>query len=262
MAQQQRIHWTTSQVTKVTERLADLMERYYPGFDWTEGYGTVGVNNLQKLLPEAQTILDKDFHRKYFSPKQLLTFSEDVTRILKERQLEKNKKALILADVPSKLLIEELATRMTHSVVELMLHKMRPEILERAAMETRSIVSKEVDRVKQLLRHDPMVQLTDIGQVELPTYAVIGLLKKQANILEQDYRGRCNFEFVLAEESYRIDSACKGKITFCMRFTDSSMFKRAKAVAVEAKMVNGTIGELKRLIDFELSQYNSLKLPN
>lgn len=254
-----RIHWTTHQCAQISERLADLFQRYYPGFDWSEGYGTVGATSVKKLLPEAQTVLDKDYHRKHWAPKMLMDFSADVTTILKARHLEQEKKAMVLDNVPAKLLIEELATRMTHSVVEQVLYRMQDKILQRVQEVTTQMLSREIDKVKQILRHDPSIPLSGLVKKELPTYAVLGLLKKQADILRADFDGRCNFEFVAAEEGSKIPLLCKDKITFCTRFLDRSLYTKAKSVAVDLKMVNGGVSDLRRLVNFELSQFETLQ---
>lgn len=263
-----RIHWTTSQETKVCESMARILVAEHPLQDWRKTVGDqVPIKQVRHHLPAAQLALDKDFHRSYWTDKHCAQLGQEVMRMLRIKQLDSEKRVAIADSIPTEALIEELAKRLTQHVCQQVLLSIRTDVLEEVRLVTTELVAAEISRVKQVLRHSPISMASAAGilngdvkvaEKELPTYAVVGLLPKQANIVEAKYKGIANIVPVLTGEYNKIGSNCKNRIAFCMRHIDHASWIKAKASATEAIMVNGHVTDLTTMIDRKIAEFSRL----
>lgn len=262
------IKWTDTQYKQVLERLIQLICLKFAGRNWfTVPSDMFPLKDVRPLVRQAQGILEPDFHKNQFHDSLLTKLSEDALRTLRRGQKDHDKEEAKTKDLEKRVtaasglpideLVEELARRLTKHITEQVLLSIRSEALGEVRKITGEMVGKEIDRVKQMLHHNPIAVNSD-PKTFIPTYVIVGAMKKQFDILEKEFEGRAKLVLIEQYEYGRSSANCKGKIVFCMRFVDHGIHNSAKKLAEEFYFVDGGVSVLRVYIERRLAEFHSL----
>lgn len=245
-----RIRWTTGQRNAISAELVAQVRLQHPHYELRSSQSLVTSEMIQQALPKAQLVLDRDFHRTFFSTKEMHEFVVDVSRQLWQWQQEEKS----LTQISNDRLLNLLSDRFISIIEEKVLDRLAPEINKMVDQ----AIKNRLSELKEFQRHDP--QMTPTTREELPTYVIIGTLPDQENDLNNYAKGRINLRFVRTHEYGKADALCKGKTVIAMKFIDHSMYYKTRDAASVFHYVNkGGVSEVKRLIAIEYDKYLTLK---
>lgn len=265
-ARKATIRWTSGQTEQVVDKIVELLLKDHPEVDLSKTKeGLVDSALITHLMYEAQPVLGQDFKKASFSSTLHHNTVRDVSYKLRQAQIKLGAKNVVLGGMPTEVLLSELANRLTNTVAEYVMAKMRKDIMDQALRATQEIanatIAQELGGWRERLKHNPLGIADPKTKTvrELPTYTVVGLLGDQEQNLAHEFYGRCNFEFVRAEEAFKVKEAARGRIAFCTRFINDSLYKAVKKSAAHAVLVNGGATDMKRMIEVQINEFEALQ---
>lgn len=251
------VKWTTRQTELVLAGMMDYLDEEYPGYTLPNEQSTVGLEFVREALRAVQQrVLDKDYHKKYFSREFQLNICREFTRRVWRRQCERKKTAALLEDASFDELVTAVAAKYESSVLEKLLASLEEKLLPAVLSRVEEVVRIEMARAAAPSRR---VEMDTVSESQTKTrILVVGLLPSQQHDMDAligeklakhtDLDSQWDIEYMDAGKSLNhLAAKAKGRHVFLTRFVNHSHVEVAKKNGLTHRVMFGGFGELSQM---------------